>query len=277
MRPASAVLQAGATTMPGLVGDTDIPRVATGAAAAWVATEGGAVQEQTPSMDNISLRPRDVGAFVDFTRRLILQGTPGVETLVRNDLRRAIAVAIDFGAIQGSGASGQPTGVLNTSGIGAADAGANSGALTWDNVTRNVENVTSGNAARGNLGWITNGAVIGHGMRTVRVAGQPKYILDDENTEVIDNTVRQLLGTFPVFSSENIPSDLTKGTGTALSALIFGAWQDLIIGEWGTLDVLVDPFTASSSGTIRIRVIQTIDIAVRYAASFSATDDIDTT
>jgi len=70
---------------------------------------------------------------------------------------------------------------------------------------------------------------------------------------------------------------LTKGTGSNLSALIYGNWADALIGEWGTLDVLVDPYTSSASGTVRVSVFQTADVAIRHAESFSAMQDAITT
>jgi HK97 family phage major capsid protein len=57
------------------------------------------------------------------------------------------------------------------------------------------------------------------------------------------------------------------------SAIIFGNFDDLIIGQWGGLDVLVDPYTGSSAGTVRVRVLQDVDIAVRHAESFAAMKD----
>ncbi|WP_341755596.1 phage major capsid protein [Candidatus Tisiphia endosymbiont of Ptychoptera albimana] len=51
--------------------------------------------------------------------------------------------------------------------------------------------------------------------------------------------------------------------------ILFGNFADLIIGQWGVLDVLVDPYTLGTSGGIRIRVMQDVDIAVRHAESFA--------
>jgi HK97 family phage major capsid protein len=51
--------------------------------------------------------------------------------------------------------------------------------------------------------------------------------------------------------------------------MLFGNFSDLIIGQWGVLDVLVDPYTLGTSGGIRIRVIQDVDVAIRHAESFA--------
>jgi HK97 family phage major capsid protein len=73
--------------------------------------------------------------------------------------------------------------------------------------------------------------------------------------------------------SNQVPSNLTKGTGTNLSAIIFGNWNDLIVGQWGTLDLMVDPYNQSTSGTVRVVALQDVDIAVRHPESFSAMVD----
>ena len=90
------------------------------------------------------------------------------------------------------------------------------------------------------------------------------FILNDTNT---------LLG-YNVASTTLVPSDLTKGSGSNLSAAIFGNFSDLMIGMFGGLDVLVDPYTGSSTGATRVALYQDIDVAVRHAESFAAIKDI---
>ena len=77
--------------------------------------------------------------------------------------------------------------------------------------------------------------------------------------------------------SNNVPADLTKGTGVNLSAIIFVNWQDLIIGMWSGLDLQVNPYSLDTSGKIRITAFQDLDIALRHAQSFSIIDDVITT
>ena len=73
--------------------------------------------------------------------------------------------------------------------------------------------------------------------------------------------------------SNNVPSNLTKGTGTNLSAVIYGNFADLLIGMFGQLEILVDPYTDLAKGTVGVRALQSIDIAVRHAESFAAMQD----
>jgi hypothetical protein len=77
--------------------------------------------------------------------------------------------------------------------------------------------------------------------------------------------------------TNQVKSDLTKGTGQNLSAIFFGNWRDLIIGQWGTLDILVDPYTGGTTGTVRVIAFQDVDVAVRHGESFSVVVDADTT
>ena len=86
LRANSSIMSAGATMLRGLTGDVKIPKKLTASAAAFVATEGGAVANQTPTIGNVSLTPRTLGAFVDTTRQLMIQSSLDVENLIRDDL-----------------------------------------------------------------------------------------------------------------------------------------------------------------------------------------------
>jgi hypothetical protein len=78
--------------------------------------------------------------------------------------------------------------------------------------------------------------------------------------------------------TNQVSSALTKGSSSGVcSAIFFGNWADLLIGMWGGLDLLVDPYTASTTGTVRVTALQDIDIAVRHPESFAAMLDALTT
>jgi HK97 family phage major capsid protein len=262
------VVRAGARVLSGLVGNVAIPRMTGGAAAGWISAEGGAAGESDAAFGQVTLQPRDLGVFTDITRRLIQQSTPGVEQLVRDDFAAGFANAIDAAAINGSGSGGQPTGILQQAGIGQADVGTNGGAWTWSLVVQNIQNVLAANRGDGPMSWLLNAQTWGHAARTVKVAGQPSYLLDVESNS---------LAGFPYLVSQNVPGNKAKGSGTNLSAPIFGRFSDLMIGEWGVMDMLADPYTASNTGTVRLRAFMTVDVALRYAGSFSTTEDIVTT
>ena len=80
---------------------------------------------------------------------------------------------------------------------------------------------------------------------------------------------------YPALMTNLLPKDGTKGTGENLSTALFGRWSDLIVGMWGVLDIMSDPYTKSASGDIRVIAFQSFDTNIRYAQSFAKCTDID--
>jgi HK97 family phage major capsid protein len=262
LRNASATGQLGSTVLTNLRGNVDIPRQATAASAAWLATENADAAESNATFDDLNLTPKDVALFTDITRRTIQQGVPGIEGLIRLDQQRALGTAIDVGAINGSGSSGQPTGILQTSGIGSVTT---SGTVTWANAIEFETDVAAANALMGSLGYLLRAELAGVLKGSVKVSGDAGagFIIDPDGR----------MNGYRVARSQNCPKDL--GTGTDKQAMIFGNWSDLIIAEWGGgIDILVDPYTLGKAGAIRMVGYATIDVGVRHAASFSAATDV---
>ena len=257
----------GARFMTGLRGDVAIPKLATGVSAGFVA-ENGATSEVNAVFSQITMSPKSLGAFTDISRLLMIQSDPSVEQIVRDDLLNAIAQKIEDVAIEGGG-SNEPTGITGTAGIGSVAIGTNGGAIAWDDIVNLVKEVEVDNAAiNGNtLAYLTNPKVKSLMASTAKVASTDSVML-------LDAPWNSLYG-YNLSITNNVPSDLTKGTGTALSAMIFGDFSQLMMGFFSTPDVLVDPYTAGSTGAVRIRVMQELDISVRHAQSFAACLDID--
>ena len=256
----------GTRFMSGLKGDVAIPKLATGVAAGFVA-ENGATSEVNATFAQVTMSPKSLGAFTDVSRLLMIQSDPSVEQIVRDDLLNSIAQKIEDVAIEG-GASNEPTGITGTSGIGSVAIGTNGGAMTWAKVTDLVKEVEVDNAAinANTLAYLTNPKVKSHLASTAKVASTDSVML-------LDAPWNSLYG-YNMAVTNNVPSDLTKGSGTGLSAMIYGDFSQLMIGFFSTPDVLIDPYTGGSSGAVRIRVIQEVDVAVRHAQSFAACLDI---
>jgi len=273
LRNRMLVMKMGAQLLSGLTGNIAIPRQTGGATAYWVA-ESGAPTESQQAFDQVSMTPKTVGAFTDISRKLLLQSSIDVEAFVRRDLATVLALELDRAAINGSGASNQPTGILATSGIGDVAGGTNGLAPTWAHIVELWSDVAVANADFGQTGILTNAKVVGKLMTTLKSAGVAGYIVEnfpDANGFTSASGLR--LG-----CSNQVPSNLTKGSASGIcSALIQGNWNDLIIGNWGTLDLMVDPYTGSTSGTVRVVALQDADIAVRHPESFSAMKDALTT
>lgn len=263
LRNSMATAALGARMMSGLVGNVAIPRQTGGATAYWVA-EGSAPTESQQAFDQVSLSPKTVGAFTDISRKLLLQSSVDIEALVRSDLATVLALAIDAAAINGSGSSNQPRGILNVSGIGSVAGGTNGAAPTWGNMIDLESAVSSANADIGALAYLTNAKVRGKLKQTDKASGAAQFVWQDGN----------LVNGYNAAVSNQVPSSLTKGTSSGVcSAILFGNWADLLIGMWGTLDLTVDPYSNSTSGTLRVVALQDVDVAVRHAESFAAMVD----
>ena len=256
----------GARFMSGLKGDVAIPKLSGGSAAGFVG-EAGSVGEQNPTFSQVTMSPKTLGAFVDVSRLLMIQSDPSVEQIIRDDLLNAMAQKIEDVAIEGGGAN-EPTGILGTTGIGSVAIGTNGGAATWAKIVDLVKEVEVDNAAlnANSVAYLTNSKVKSHLAQTAKVASTDSQM-------ILDAPWNSLYG-YDMAVTNNVPSDLTKGTGTALSALIFGDFSQLMIGSFSTADVLIDPYTGSANGNIRIRILQETDVAVRNAESFAAIKDI---
>lgn len=259
LRNKMAVTGLGAQFLSGLVGNIAIPRQTGGATAYWVA-ESAAPTESQAAFDQVTMSPKTVGAYSDISRKLLQQSSIDVEGFVRNDLATVLALAIDQAAISGTAANDQPRGILTTSGIGDVAGGTNGLAPTWAHIVELESDVAIANADVGTMGYLTNAKVRGKLKTTSKVSGQNGFIWEDG-----------MVNGYTAAVSNQVPSNLTKGSSSGVaSAIIFGNWSDLIIGQWGTLDLLVDPYSGSTSGTVRVVALQDVDIAVRHAVSFSA-------
>lgn len=267
----------GATVLSGLVGNVAIPRQLGGITAGWVA-QSGAATESDATFGTVTLTPKTTHGMQDVTRDLLLQGTPAVEGIIRADLLACMAQQIDYAGINGTGTGNQPTGVMNQAGVSAVVGGTNGAAPTWDHVVQLEEAVANSNTDRGMLGYLTNPKTRSKLKRTQKFSGT-------NGQEVFERPFSgDQAGSFGVVNgyrcgvTTNVRNDLTKGSASGVcSAILYGAWDDLLIGEWATAEILPDELTQAANRIIRMHVWQTVDIAVRRAPSFAAMLDVLTT
>jgi HK97 family phage major capsid protein len=262
LRNASRVRALGATVLSGLTGNLLIPRRKASVVAGWVA-ENSPLPVSDPQFDGVTLTPKHAGVITEWSRNMIMQASPDVEQLARNDMSLTLAELLDVAAIAGTGTNNQPRGVLNTPGIGTVSMGTNGGTLTYDAVADLVGQVDDANADGGSMGFLTNTRVRRQAAKLKDTAGNPLGLatIFQGGTTTFTNTVAAVG---------------IKGTGTNLSPLIYGNWSDLLIGVWSELDILVNPYesTAYSKGNVSIRAMMTVDLAVRHPESFAAITDL---
>jgi HK97 family phage major capsid protein len=269
LRNKMILAQAGVTFLPGLVGNVSIPRMSAASTAYWVA-EGSAPTESEATFDAVTLSPKCCGTYTDITRSMQLQSTPAIEQVIRGDLTKTIALGIETAALHGTGSNDQPTGVAATGGIGSVTGGTNGAAPDWGDVIDLETAVAQDNADIGALAYVTNAKVRGKLKQTL--------VTSTYGDRMVWGVGDAPLNGYPALVTNSVSSALTKGSSSGVcSAIFFGNWADLLVGMWGVPDILVDPYTASAAGSVRVRILQDIDIAVRHAESFAAMLDATTT
>lgn len=269
LRARSRVMQLGATVLDGLEGNVAIPRQTGGASTFWV-TEGGDVSESQMAVDQVTLSPKTIGMFTDYTRRMLLQSSIAIEALVRADQALGIGTGMDVAAINGSGSSGQPTGILNASGTGSVAGGTNGAAPTWAHMVDLEGAVANANADFGRLAYLTNSRVRTRLRKTEKFTGTN----GDEVWEDGRESGMGMVAGYDAWVSNNVPNTLTKGTSVGnCSAIIFANWVELLIGMWGGLDYILDPSALALSGGRRLVALQDCDIQLRRPQSFACMKD----
>lgn len=250
LRARSVAMAMGATRLSGLVGNVTVPRQTGAATAVWLANETTAATESDQVFNQMALSPKNVAAYTEISRQLMMQSDPSAEMLVMNDLAAVVALAVDNAAINGSGASGQPLGVVGTAGIGAVTGTT----IAYSGVLEFQTDVLAANA-------LVNAAATGY-VATPAVAallaGRSRFANTDTplwEGGLLDGRVAG----FRAMSSTQI----------AAGRMLFGDFSQLVVAEWGTLEVEVNPYANFPAGISGIRAFYTVDVGVRYAASFS--------
>jgi HK97 family phage major capsid protein len=235
----------GVTMLTGLQGPVAIPRQTGAATAYWVAESGDPTESQ-PSVDQVSLVAKTLGAYTEFSRRLMLQSSIDVEQMVRTELATVIALEIDRAALYGTGSSSQPEGLKFVTGINTEDFGA--AAPTYAEIVSMETKVAADNADIGAMSYITNSTIFGGFKTTEKAAGTAQFILEPGGTVNGYNVVRS--------------------NQVASGDVFFGVWNQMIMGMWGALDIQVNPYALDKSGSVRVTALQDVDVAVRHPEAF---------
>jgi HK97 family phage major capsid protein len=246
LRNRLALASLGVQTLTGLVGPVAIPKQTGGATAYWVA-EKGEPTESNPTVGQVNLNAKTLGAFTEFSRRLILQSSIDVESMVRRELATVMALEIDRAALYGTGTSSQPKGLKFVTGINTVDFAAN--APTYAEVVAMETAINADNADIGAMAYLTGSTIYGGFKTTEKASSTAQFILEPGGTVNGYNVVR---------SNQVETNDV-----------FFGVWNQILMGMWGALDLQVNPYALDKSGGVRVTAFQDVDVAVRYAECFT--------
>lgn len=256
LRPRPVVESLGAVFLTGLQGNVQFPKNNGGVTATWE----GEVDEVTntkTAWGKIEMKPRRLSVSVLISLQNLMQSSFDMELYTMNEIRKAIENEIDKDAL---------TAVLDDSGVNTVAIGTNGGALTFAKAVDMETEVYVDNANGARMNYVSNSKVRGKAKTTVLESGQATYLL--QNNEI---------NGYPYANSNHIPSTLTKGTtsGTC-SAMIFGDFSKLVVGQWGFMDISVDDKSRKKEGYIEITANVYLDTAALEPKAFTVCKDITT-
>ncbi len=259
LRARLVLAKVGATFLTGLQGKIAIPQKTTTTSTYWVG-EGGAPTAGQPVLAQVLFTPKTLGSFTDITRQFAEQTSLDAEAFVVDDLTKSMGIGIETASLVGSGTANQPQGIVGATNVSIQALGTNGADPTFISLIQMETLVANQNADMNNLNYLMTPACRGF------LKGTPKstsavgagFVWDDNE-----------INGYPAFATNLLPNNGTKGSGTNLSTGVFGDFSSLVIGMWGALDIMVDPYTGSSSGTVRIVALQDLDIELRHAQSFA--------
>lgn len=256
LRNSLIVKSLGARVLTGLRGDTVLPKQTGASTAYWIA-EGDALTESNTTYSSVKLEPKHVGALTALSRQLIQQANPAIEQLVRDDFSAVVSLAVDKALLHGTAVGKQPVGILNVSGIQTGSLAT----LDWEAVVALLEKLGLEN--------ITPNAIVTH----AKVATALQTTLKDSVAGAAYLMQGGRVADLPAY----VTNQLDAKTGTPNTGrLIAGDFSQLVIGEWGTTEILANPYAAGyyEKGDVQLRILHTMDAVVRHPKAFVVADDI---
>jgi HK97 family phage major capsid protein len=255
LRPVSTAIRNGAVVLEGLVGSTSIPSQTSSTAPNWLSENTGVtLGAQDFTFGSIPLSPKRAVSTVGFSKQLLVQSRLAVTTVVARELVNAIAIAVDYSAFFGAGsASSQPLGITNQSGVSTVTFG--SGAPTFANVLQFESALDSANVVDndGTVKFVSSPSVRSVWKQTPRIPGSqfPSFLIEGDST--------------PLCNGYEFTASNQFVTG---NRVVFGKFSDLIIGLWGSLDLVIDPYSQASANKTVVTSTLLVDVALQHPAAF---------
>ena len=246
LRDRLVLAEAGATMLTGLVSDIPIPSYS-GSTSNW-AQENAAASDGAGTFSQKTMKPKRLTSILRVSRQMLVQDSLGVEAMLRADLINSIASKLEATILGGDTTSAEKPDGLFTGYATAAEA------LSWKGIVGLETTVDLANALMGNTKYIVHTSLAGLAKTTLKDTGVSGYIMSENGQMNGYDTLR----TNAVYS---------KST-TDFGAL-FGNWADLLIGQWGALDLTVDPYTEADKAFVRIIVNSYWDVCLRREKSIA--------
>ena len=222
LRNRMVLAQAGATYLTGLVGNVSIPSY-TGSNVGWKGELVDA-EDGKGTFDSIEFSPKRLTAYIDVSKQFLAQDSVGAEEMLYRDIVNALADKLEATILgDGAGDNNMPAGIFN---------GAEAMTLDYANIV-DMEKTLEEAKLFGDYKFIASPAAKAK-LKTTTISGSK-------------SDLRMLMEGKEVNGYEVLT------TGNA-SGLAFGKWDELVIAQWGSLDLIIDPYTQAKKNAVRIVV-----------------------
>lgn len=248
LRNASFAFRMGARRLSGLRDNVAIPRQSAAATAEWLTSETDTAAESQQTFVQLLMSPKTVSAYTELSRQLLLQATVDAEGLVNADLAAVAALAVDAAVLSGSGASGQPEGLDNVTGVGSVTGTS----LAFADILEFQTDVATANVMPMRGGYVTTPAVASLMIQRVKYSSTASPLWEG-------SIWQGMMQGFPAMSTNQC----------AAASMYFGDWDKAVIAEWGVLEVETNPYANFPAGIIGVRAMYSVDVGIRYPAAFS--------
>lgn len=238
LRNRLVLTELGANYMTGLVGNISIPNYS-GTTCTWE-DEIDPAQDGAGTFGHTDYEPHRLTAYIDISKQFLNQDAVGAEAMLRQDIVNAIADKLEATVLgAGAGSSKQPAGIFN---------GAGAATLTFAGLVGMEQT-----------------------LETANIPGEYKFVVSPAMKATLKTTavggtksdLRMLL--------ENGEANGYKVVSTGNSAgIALANWSDLIIAQFGAIDIVVDPYTVAKNGCIRLVVNAYFDAKFRRNTSVVA-------
>jgi HK97 family phage major capsid protein/HK97 family phage prohead protease len=249
LRNRSVAKAMGARVLSGLEGNVTFARQTGKPSVTWQGGEGVSVTAADQTLGQLAMTPKTAIVITDVSEQLLRQSNPSAEQFVMADLAANIAIdGVDAAVINGVGGA-QPIGIKNTAGV---TTGQDAATVTYAKVLAFVTAAGASNAIRGNPGFVTN-------IAGAAVLAQKSRFANTDTPLWQGNLLDGSVVGFRAMSSEQLAS----------GNMIFGSWDELVIGEWGVLELATDTGgTRFNTAQVGIRAMWMVDVMIRYPQAF---------
>lgn len=222
LRNRMVLAQAGATYLTGLVGNVSIPTY-TGSNVGWKGELVDA-EDGKGTFDSIEFSPKRLTAYIDVSKQFLAQDSVGAEEMLYRDIVNAIADKLEATILgAGAGDANTPEGIFN---------GAETLTVDFANIVE-MEKALEEAKLFGDYKFIASPAAKAK-FKTTTISGQKSDLrMLMEGNEV---------NGYPVLTTGNC------------AGVAFGKWDELVIAQWGSLDIIIDPYTQAKKNAVRIVV-----------------------